>query len=406
MTAARPVLRRLEADEARDRVVAAYRDLWGTAPSLVVRAPGRVNLLGAHVDYSEGWVLPGAIDRAVWLAAGPGEEGRLRAHSVTYGQSLECSIAPAPGPAPEGRDRSSWIEYAAGVAWALQATGRETCGLNAVLISDLPVGAGVSSSAALEVAFLLAWRELVGFEMSGAAAADLGRVVENDYLDVQSGIMDQYASLHGRAGHVLLLDCRTVSHELLELPAGTAVLVADSGVRRRLVEGGLNDRRGECQAALAEIRRRHPEVAALRDVSPALAASAAGYLPASLHRRVRHVVEECARVRAGGDLLRSGADGVGLGELMRLSHVSSRDLYEVSVPELDLLAETAWRQPGCLGARLAGAGFGGCVTVLVMEDEADRVSEALREAFSARFGERAQIHRATIADGAEVAWRA
>ncbi|HVR28115.1 MAG TPA: galactokinase [Thermoanaerobaculia bacterium] len=369
----------------RERVIERFRDLYGRSPELVVRAPGRVNLLGAHVDYNEGWVLPGAIDRAIWLAGARGSRPLLRAASLELGSGGAVPLDRVPGPPGEGRAPAGWIDYAAGVAWALAGAGLAVAPLDAVIGSELPAGAGVSSSAALEVAFLLAWREIGGLALDDLAAARLGRRVENEYLGVQSGIMDQFASLHGGRDSVVFLDCRTLEWERLPMPPGVAVLVADSGVRRRLVDGPLNDRRGECVAALEHLREASPELGALRDVTPAML-EAAVTLPDVLRRRVRHVVEECARVRRGADLLRGRCDAGALGELVRDSHRSSRDLYQVSSPELDTLAEAAWSAPGCHGARLVGAGFGGCVAALVDEAAQGEVADAITRAFGARFG--------------------
>jgi galactokinase len=408
----------------RERVVDHFRDVYGRSPDLVVRAPGRVNLLGGHVDYNDGWVLPGAIDRAIWLAAARGSRPFLRASSLELGPSDPVALDPVRGPAAAvGRVSAGWIEYPAGVGWALERAGHEVAPIDAAIGSELPAGAGASSSAALEVAFLVAWRELGSLALDDLEAARLCRQVENEYIGVQSGIMDPFASLHGRRDQVVLLDCRTLDWERLPLPDGAAILVADTGVRRRLAPeatpplsstagGPLNERRAECAAALRELQTRFSDrrLAALRDVSPETVAQA-GFLPDALQRRVRHVVEECARVRRGAALLRDAAttrrDGAGtaaaLGALMRDSHRSSRDLYQVSIPELDLLAEAAWAAPGCHGARLVGAGFGGCVVALIAADRAPAVAAAMEHAFAARFGRAPVVHRCSITDGAAIA---
>jgi galactokinase len=386
----------------RARVVERFRELYGRAPDLVVRAPGRVNLLGAHVDYNEGWVLPGAIDRAIWLAVGRGAEPLLRASSLELGDGGAVALDPVPGPAAAtGRASRGWMEYAAGVAWALATAGHLVTPIDAVVGSELAPAAGVSSSAALEVAFLVAWRELGGLALDEVGAARLGRRVENDYVGVQSGMMDQFASLAGRRDQVVLLDCRTFGWERLPLPSGVSVMIADTGVRRRLVDGPLNDRRSECVEALRLMCQRGCSLAALRDVTRE-ALGAADYLPDSLHRRVRHVVEECERVRHGASLLRDGCDAAAIGALMSDSHRSSRDNYEVSIPELDVLAEAAWTAPGCHGARLVGAGFGGCIAALVDDDRAGEVAASVERAFAARFGRAPCVHRCRIADGASV----
>jgi galactokinase len=389
--------------QARQLAERRFTEEFGAQPEIVVRAPGRVNLLGGHVDYNDGWVLPGAIDRAVWLVGARLPEPELRTVSLDFPSGRCISLdPPLDPPGTDGRDRSDWTEYPSGVAWALAGDGHRLPGLAAVVASDLPVGAGVSSSAALEVAFFLAWRELGGLDLDRVRMAQLGRQVENDYLDVQSGIMDQFASLHGGRDQLVYLDCRTLAWERLPLPPGTSILVVDSGVRRRLVDGAINDRRSECEDALARLRREDPGLKALRDLTPDRLDTAVDSLDPRLGRRVRHVVEECARVRRGGEILRAGGSAADLGDLMLDSHASSRDLYEVSIDELDLIVETAASASGCHGARLSGAGFGGCATALVDESASADVAELIEAAFERRFGQRPTVHHCAIDDGAAV----
>lgn len=385
-----------------DEVVAAFRSSHGREPEVVVRAPGRVNLLGAHVDYNEGWVLPGAIDRGIWLAADRRPDRSVKLTAVNLGKrgSFDLDHLP-PSPDHEGRE-TGWTDYPKAVAWALAAAGHELDGLEIAYGGDLPMAAGVSSSAALEMAFVLAWSELSGLEFERSEArAEIGRRAENDYLGVGSGIMDQYASLFGRLDHLVLIDCRTYEHELVPLPAGTCVLVADTGVRRQLVGSDFNQRRNECEQATELLSRWLPGVRALRDVVPADLEPLATELPAVLARRARHVVEECQRVQHGAAALRAG-DLEAFGKLVIASHESSRDLYEVSIPELDLLAETAWSSPGCYGARLTGAGFGGCVTALVDEEAAPLTAKSLVSAFGETFGYEPAVFWCRVADGATV----
>ena len=275
--------------------------------------------------------------------------------------------------------------------------------LDAVVGSELPLGAGVSSSAALEVAFLVAWRELGGLAIDELEAARLGRRVENEYVGVQSGIMDQFASLAGRRDHVVLLDCRTLEWERLPLPAGVAILIADSGVRRRLTDGPLNDRRSECAEALRLLRERRPDLRALRDVDRATLDAARTPTRCAAPPRAprgRGVRARAARRRAAA---RRAMRPAAVGALMSDSHRSSRDLYQVSMPELDTLAEAAWAAPGCHGARLVGAGFGGCVVALVDAERAGDVAAAIERAFDRRFARVPRIDRCSIADGAGVA---
>ena len=378
----------------------AFRADYGDDPRLIVRAPGRVSVLGGHVDYSEGWVMPAAIDRSIVLAVRPRSDGVLRVHSVSLGESASVSLNPLPGPG-SGPSRTPWMAYPLGVAWALRGVGVEIGGLDATLLSDLPRDAGVSSSAAVEVSFLLAWTTLAGVDLDRFQLAILGQRVENDYLGVGSGGQDQFASLHGRSNHVLVLDCRSHDWEAIALPPGIVALVADSGVRRRLRDGGLNDRRGECELALRQLQEHGMPLAALRDVRLEDLPLVDSTLAPHLARRARHVAEECARVQSGAALLKAGRLSE-LGELMAASHRSSRDLYEVSLPELDVLAEAARSADGCVGARLSGAGFGGCVVALCEVDAVSEVEKRVAIAFSRKFGRCPDLFQCRLAEGAVV----
>lgn len=384
------------------RVRDAFREKFGRPPEILVRAPGRVVLLGAHVDYQEARVLPAAIHSAVFLAAARRDDGRLRLAALDLGATAELELAALPPPVPERHPwNSGFADYPAGVVRELAAAGCGVEGLDAAYGGDLPQGAGVSSSAAVEVAFLLAFRELYGLDLDAVAVAGIARRTENHYLGVQSGAMDQLACLEGRAGHAVLVDCRTFGTTALPLGAGLGFLVFDSGVRRRLVDSGFNDRRSECRLAIAILKRFLPCLEVLRDLDAATLADLERHLPAPLDRRVRHAVEEMARVEEGAAALRRGDVGR-LGELMRRSQESSRDLYEVSLPELDLLCEAAWRAPGCLGARLMGGGFGGAVAALVEADAAAGVAEAVAATFAKGFGRRPPVFATSPAAGAQI----
>ena len=385
-----------------DVLVDAFRARFAAEPEVVARAPGRVNLLGAHVDYSEGWVLPAAIDRAVWVAArrAPGAETRLA--SLDFDEETIFGAAAPEPPVAERAGPSSWVDYPRGLAWALRQRGIDVPPVEAVFGGDLPIGAGVSSSAAVEMAFLFAWQQLAGFELSGIERAQVGRTVENEYVGVQSGIMDQFASVHGHEGHALLLDCRSLEHELIPTPGDLVFLVADTGVRRALASGtGFNDRKSECFRAVDLLRPHLPGLSTLRDLEPADFERLRHVLEPPLDGRARHVMTECRRVLDGAEALRSG-DLDRLGDLMGQSHGSSRDDYEVSIEELDVLQEAAARADGCYGARLTGAGFGGCVTAIASEDAADHVRERTAVAFERRFGRRPEIHTCRVGDGAGV----
>ncbi len=380
-------------------VVQTFEAVYGRSPTLFVRAPGRVNLLGAHVDYQEGWVLPTAVNRYIWLAAAPSHNNRVSIYSVSFQQqatfllpylNLQSLISTL-----------DWINYPIGVAWALQEAGYELAGMDVAFGGDIPIGTGLSSSAAVEMAFVLAWEQVSGFQLEPMARAKIGQRTENDYLGVGSGIMDQTACLLSRADHVLLLDCRTLGHELIPLPPETAVLIADSGIRRKLTQINYNNRPAECREAVTLLRQQLPDIRTLRDVTPEMFELVGHHLPEPLRRRARHVVEECQRVQEGAAALRRGDVAV-LGRLMRQSHISSRDHYEVSLPELDTLAAAAWGVPGCYGARFGGAGMGGCMQVLAAESAVPTIQQTMQETFQAKFGRIPPMFVCQTTDGASV----
>lgn len=376
----------------RDKVVAGFVTRYGQPPDVVVRAPGRVNLLGGHTDYNEGYVLPAAIDRAAWVAAAVRTDRQSRVLALDREEEAVFdldAIAPRQG---------NWSDYPRGVAWALSERGLALPAIDASLASDVPVGAGLSSSAAVEVAFAWAWRTLAGFDLDRISLALACQQAENDYVGVRCGVMDQVASACGRAGHALLLDCRTLQVDPVLLPETAAIVVADSRVRRSLAASEYNRRRQECEEVVRQLQRELPHVRSLRDVSPETLAQWAHRLPVELYRRARHVVTGNARVLTAAAALRCG-DLAALGEAMRRCHESLRDDYQVSSPELDLLAETAWSVGGCYGARLTGAGFGGCVVAVVDSGAAGNLVECLKRAFRDHFGQLPAAYTCHSADG-------
>jgi galactokinase len=338
-------------------------------------APGRVNLIGEHTDYNDGFVLPMAIGRAAVVVFRPRPDRVLRAFSVAYDEVREVALdALRP---PGGPD---WMSYVAGVAWAFAEDGLPTCGLDLVVDGDVPLGAGLSSSAALELATARALAAAAGVAWDPVRMARIGQKAENGYVGMNCGIMDQFASAACQDGHALLLDCRSLDTRPVPVPASASVVVMDTGARRSLAGSAYNDRRAACERVVAALATRHPGVRALRDVSDAqLEADAAALDPVDL-RRARHVVPEnrrpveMAAALAAGDLARAG-------RLMNDSHASLRDLYEVSCVELDAMTEAARRQPSCYGARMTGAGFGGCAVALVESAAVDAFCAEVREAY-------------------------
>jgi len=382
-----------------EQVQHIFRELTGRETAVTIRAPGRVNLLGSHLDYNEGWVLPGAIEPSVWLAAAPTTDNRVTIHALNFGETaafqlphLELSASSVGG---------NWINYPMGVAWALQKAGQSLVGMDVVLVSNLPSGAGISSSAAVEMAFLLAWEALAGFQLDDLSRAKIGQKTENEYVGVSSGVMDQFACVASHANHLIFLDCRTMIHELLPLPPNIAVVLVDSGVRRQLAASNYNDRPAECREATAVLQQHLPQIKTLRDVSLEDLEMFGHHLPQNLRRRATHVVGECARAQAGAAALREG-DVVTFGKLMRQSQISSRDNYENSTPELDFLAATAWATAGCYGARFGGGGNGGFMQVLVEETAVPDLIESINDAFMEEYGRIPPSLVTKLVDGAKI----
>jgi galactokinase len=384
-----------------EALTAAFRDRFGAAPELIARAPGRVNLLGEHVDYNEGPVLPAAIDRVVTIAARPNNQNVVNLHALDLGKHVsfdldrieskeDISGCPLPG----------WACYPAGVAWALATSGLAVSGLDGVYSSDVPIGAGLSSSAAVETAFAVTWQALSGWGLDRMSLARLCQRAENEYVGVNCGLMDQFASAHGVEGHALYFDTRSLEWEALPLPAGTVLAVADSGVRHSLASSAYNERRAACEQAVALLQKYLPGIETLRDVTPIEFAALSPYLPETIRRRAEHVVKEIARVESAVTALRKD-NRQSLGALMYAGHASLRDLYEVSTLELDLLVSIARELVGCVGARLTGAGFGGCTINVVEEGKAQEFIQGLQEGYKQRANREAQVYLCKASRGAE-----
>lgn len=365
-------------------------------------APGRVNLLGEHVDYNDGMVLPAAIDRSVKLSAQARPDRLVMLRAEDLNESVTFSLdALATRADVLGRALPEWALYPAAVAWALQERGFATGGIQAAFTSNVPIGAGLSSSAAVEVAFAALWQSLGGWSASRMDLARLCQRAENAYVGVNCGLMDQFASANGVAGHALYFDTRSLAFRAVPLPAGTVIVIADSGVRRTLTTSAYNDRRAACEQAVALLKPHLPGMSALRDVSPADFMRLSYLLPELVARRAQHVVEECARMEEAVAVLEAG-DADAFGRLMLAGHASLRDLYQVSCPELDVLVEVAKNLPGCYGARLTGAGFGGCTVNLVQEEQALAFIAALKEGYTATTRRQAEVYLCHASQGVHV----
>ena len=356
------------------QVLSAFPDVFGgRMPEVLAIAPGRVNVIGEHIDYNDGFVLPAAIGFSVCVAAAPRRDGRVRVHSVSFGGTAEFGLA---GLGRTGRLDPDWLNYPAGVFWALREDGFDLPGADLALAGDVPIASGLSSSAAVEVAVGTALIRLAGLDVPGRRLAQLAQRAENDFVGVSCGIMDQFISALAEPGHLMLLDCLSLEYDLVGVPANAVLVVGDTKASRSLAGSAYNERRSQCDDGLAVLRSRLPHVSGWRDVELAdldlLGTEGAGVL----HGRARHVVTEIQRTRdaavclADGRLDQAGAH-------MIASHESLRDDYEVSSPALDRMVALMMSSPGCFGARLTGAGFGGCAVALVArgaeQDLADRL---------------------------------
>jgi galactokinase len=371
--------------------MAGIQHLEAAAMAMTVRAPGRVNLMGEHTDYSGGLVLPAAIDRSVRLECDAGGD-RILLTSDRFDDPVDVSATGEDAP-PSG-----WGRYVAAVAAELDLLGRPGVGLSGKVTSDLPDGAGLSSSAALEVGVALALCAAADFDVAPLDLAGAAQRAEHRAVGVPSGIMDQAASLLGRADHAVLLDCGSLEHRLVPLPADLALLIVDSGVSRRLEDSGYGRRRAELEEALGVLGGAAPSAVGPDEAAELAAAAGLGDVPS---RRLRHVVTENARVRAVEAELTAprGPDFERLGRLFAEGHASLRDDFEVSIPELDLLVELAV-DSGAMAARMTGGGFGGAIVALVERERVDEVGAAVTAAYEGRTGRTAAVHVCRAADGA------
>jgi len=362
-----------------DNLVSVCLEEFGGAevPRVAV-APGRVNLIGEHTDYNDGWVLPMAIDRRIGVAFAPRGDRVLRVHSVVFDETRELSIDEL---APPGG--SEWISYVIGVAWAMSSSGLGVSGADLVVDGDVPLGSGLSSSSALVMATALAMCEVSSIPWSPVEMALLGQRVEREWVGVQGGVMDQFTATMAQEEHALLLDCRSLSHSPVRFPDESMVVVMDTGAPRTLAGSAYNERSASCRAAVEGLQNADPGIRALRDVTTDFLEANRELLDETTYRRARHVVEENARPLAMADALSSG-DLNQAGRLMDESHFSLRDLYEVSSRELDLFTDLARDHAACYGARLTGAGFGGCAIALVSAEGAEDFMQSTHSCYRSR----------------------
>ena len=375
-----------------ERVTAAFHSRYGGPPALVVRAPGRVNLIGEHTDYNDGFVLPMAIDRQAVIALRPRPDGYVVVYSLDFDETAEFS----PVEMEDRREGGLWIEYIEGVAWALQEAGHALNGWEGVVGGDVPIGAGLSSSAAIELATARAFAEVSGLPWQPAQMALIAQRAENEWVGTKCGIMDQMISAAGVEGRALLIDCRSLATDAVPLPAGTVVVILDTATRRELVTSAYNERREQCEAAAAYFG-----VPKLRDVSWArFEAEQAGLEPV-VRRRARHIISENARTLDAAEAMRQG-DAAQLGQLMDASHVSMRDDFEITNDALNVMVEIAQAHLASFGARMTGGGFGGCAVALVRTDQAEQFAAEVARDYAAATGLTPAVYVTPAAAGASL----
>ena len=374
------------------RVSAVFAEQFEQQPDLLVRAPGRVNLIGEHTDYNDGFVLPCAIDYETCVAIGRRTDNLVHVVAADYGNQRDLFSLDKPiTHHPDQR----WSDYIRGVVKCLQERGHALRGLNMVVSGNVPQGAGLSSSASLEVAIGQAFKEAQGLDISQAEIALNGQQAENQFVGCNCGIMDQMISASGEKDHALLLDCRSLETHLIPMPSNLAVLIVNSNVRRGLVDSEYNTRRQQCEAAA-----RHYGVKALRDLDLAALEAGKDGLDEVSYRRARHVVGENTRTLAAADALASG-DLARLGELMGQSHAAMRDDFEITVPAIDGLVEIIKAQIGSEGGvRMTGGGFGGCVVAVLRPEKVAAAIAAVEAEYQARFGLKADCYVCRASAGA------
>ncbi len=378
--------------QARD----VFESVFEGGADVVVQAPGRVNLIGEHTDYNAGFVFPAAIDRWVVVAVRSRADSLVRIYSAMHEEVAEFRVDDVL--AAQG----NWADYPKGVVREFQKLGHSLCGFDAAIVGNVPMGAGLSSSAAVEMAMGKGMVVLNRIEISGADLALLGQRAENHFVGVNCGIMDQFISANGRAGHALFLDCRDLSFELVPLFGDDVqIVICNSGVTRGLTDSAYNNRRSACESGVSLLARvMGTDIRALRAVSMEMLDVYGDALSETVLKRCRHVITENERTQRAVVLLKKG-DLLGFGQLMVASHESLRDDYEVSGDELDLLVEIALNVPGVLGARMTGAGFGGCTVNVVERDAVPALTDAINERYPGKTGLTPEIYVCSAVNGAE-----
>jgi galactokinase len=362
----------------------------------ICRAPGRVNLIGEHTDYNDGFVLPAAIGFSCWTAAAARKDRKITVYSENLGQSVTADLDDL-----KPLQENTWANYPLGIAWALEQAGNNLSGADLYFAGEVPLGAGLSSSAAIEVSTGLALSHISRLDIERTTLALLCQRAENDFVGARCGIMDQFISCHGLADRALLLDCRSLEFRMLPIPSDVTLAICNTMVRHELGASEYNARRAECEQAVRLLRQVLPGIQALRDVTRLQLEEHRDLLSTNLYKRARHVITENERVLQAANAFQSGAIRE-LSQLMADSHSSLREDYQVSCPELDLMVEIAIRQRGILGARMTGGGFGGCTINLVDTAHAEEFRRRVSAAYTSAMGLHPDIYLCKASQGAEV----
>lgn len=377
-----------------EKLLNTFNTIFGGEATLYA-SPGRVNLIGEHTDYNEGFVMPGAIDKAIFLAIRMNQTSTINAYSIDYDQKV--SFIPS-----RERQQEHWVNYILGVVMELRETGAEVGGFDCVFGGDIPLGAGLSSSAALESVFAFALNDLLNLGKSRAELARVGQLAEHHYAGVRCGIMDQFASLHGQQGKLIKLDCRSLAFEMVPFDpqsAGYRLVLIDTMVKHSLASSEYNVRRQQCEAGVDAVKQKHPQVKSLRDISLEMLHDSKQLMEPIVLKRCEYVIEENQRLIRASEAMQQN-DLETFGKMMFGSHHGLRYKYEVSCQELDFLADLAAAHPGVLGARMMGGGFGGCTINLVSEKAHDEFIEKAKAGFLEKYGQEPKVYDVVISDGA------
>lgn len=374
------------------RIIEKFKETFNTEP-VVVRSPGRVNLIGEHTDYNNGFVMPAAINKAIYMAVSRRDDDLI--HIVSL--DLELSYLGDTGKVVPSS--MHWPDYVLGVVQQVQALGHKVGGFNCVFGGDIPLGAGMSSSAALECATAFSINELFGLKMEPLTMVKLSQKAENEFVGVKCGIMDQFASMFGRKNHVIRLDCQSLAYEYVPFNTdGIRIVLLDTNVKHSLASSEYNTRRQQCEAGVALIQAHHPEVRSLRDVTPEMLDKYVAPADALVYQRCQYVVEENLRLLAAGEDLKKG-DITAFGQKMFATHDGLSRKYEVSCPEADFLVEQVKGRPGVIGARMMGGGFGGCTINLVREEAIDALVADLMPAYARAMNKELKVYIGQIENG-------